>query len=69
LFAYFMYQNPGLPEYPFLLMNGKFATAILSIGLFFAAEPLFIYLANGVIDGLIGVLAMVMYRSAKKETG
>ena len=66
LIAYLMYRNPEFRVYPFLLMNGKFATAILSMGLFLAVQPLLIYLANSVIDGSIGLLAMIMYRRAKK---
>ena len=66
LLAYLMYRNPGHREYPFLLMNGKLASGIISLGFFFAVQPLLIYLANGVIDGTIGLLAMVMYRYTKK---
>jgi len=66
LLAYLMYRNPERHEYPFLLMNGKLASAVISFGLFLAVQPLLIYLANGVIDGSIGVLAMMMYRRAKR---
>ncbi|MGA7161483.1 MAG: hypothetical protein WBZ48_10805 [Bacteroidota bacterium] len=66
LLTYLMYRDPDNHEYPFLLMNGKLMSGVVSLGLFLAVQPLLIYLANGVIDGSIGLLAMTMYRSAKK---
>jgi hypothetical protein len=66
LLAYLMYRNPEHREYPLLLMNGKLMSGVISFGLFLAVQPLLIYLANGVIDGSIGLLAMMMYRRTKK---
>jgi hypothetical protein len=63
LLAFQMYRHPQQSVYPFLLMNGKLASSTLSIGMFFLSQPLLIYVVNGVVDGLIGLLVFVMYRS------
>ena len=67
LLAFLMYRYPQRSEYPFLLMNGKFASSVLSIGLFLLSEPLLISLVNGIVDGLIGLLVFVMYRSVRER--
>lgn len=53
-FAYFMYREPKQNIYPFLLINGKFASAIISLFLFVFAEHYLIYLGAFILDGLIG---------------
>lgn len=66
LLASLMYLYPDNPEYPFLLLNGKAASSALSILFFILDTPLLIYLTNGIVDGLIGVLVIAMYRSIRR---
>lgn len=66
LLASLMYVHPDNPAYPFLLFNGKTASSALSILFFILDKPLLIYLTNGIVDGLIGVLVIAMYRSVRR---
>lgn len=66
LLACFMYRCPEDPRYPLLLAHGKLASSALSIYLFTAHQPYLIYIANGIIDGFIGILVVVMYLHIKR---
>lgn len=66
LLAYFMYRYPQDRRYPLLLANGKLASSIISFYLFILNEPYLIYVANGVIDGFIGLLVLFMYLKMKR---
>lgn len=66
LLASQMYLHPDNPVYPILLLNGKTASSVLSILFFILDTPLLIYLTNGIVDGLIGVLVIAMYRSIRR---
>jgi len=66
LLAYFMYRHPRDGKYPLLLANGKLASAVLSFYLFLTHQPYLIYAANGVIDGGIGILVLLMYSRMKR---
>ena len=68
MLAALMYVNPEQTVYPLLLANGKAASATLSLLFFFLDKPLLIYLTNGIVDGLIGVLVVVMYRSIRRAS-
>jgi hypothetical protein len=61
LLAFLMYRHPDNRTYPFLLAHGKLASAVLSLYLFLTHGAFFIYLANSIIDGLIGVAALAGY--------
>ncbi len=64
--AYFMYRYPTDPRFPLLLANAKLASSLLSFLLFWTQPPYLIYVTNGVIDGSIGVLALVFYGKIKR---
>lgn len=66
--AFLMYRSPDTPAYPLLLFNGKFASAIVSVLFFVFERHLLIYLTNGIVDGLIGVLVVAMHRSIKRAS-
>ena len=53
LLAWMMFKHPENKMFPFLLIQGKLATSLLSLGFFMAHRPFLIYLANFCIDGLI----------------
>lgn len=66
LLAILMYRNPAQHSYPFLLAHAKLASSILSLFLFFIYRPYLIFLANFVIDGLIGLAALYFYLKIRK---
>ena len=66
LLAYLMYRYPDQTIYPFLLAHGKLASSAISIYLFFIHQHYLIYLANFVIDGFIGVVALYFFLKMKK---
>jgi multidrug transporter EmrE-like cation transporter len=66
LLASLMYVHPDNTAYPLLLFNGKVASSALSILFFVLDKPLLVYLTNGIVDGLIGVLVIAMYRSIRR---
>lgn len=67
LLAFQMYRNPKDAVFPFLLFNAKIASSLISILLFVVDKRLLLYITNGIVDGSIGLLAIVMYRSVKGE--
>jgi hypothetical protein len=67
LLAFLMYRNPNDATFPFLLFNAKIASSVISIFLFVIERHLLIYISNGIVDGLIGLLAVIMYRSLKRR--
>ncbi|KUG02786.1 hypothetical protein ASZ90_019862 [hydrocarbon metagenome] len=66
LLAFFMYRYPEDRRFPLLLVNAKLASSILSFYLFFLHQPYLIYITNGIIDGSIGVLVLLIYLNMKK---
>jgi hypothetical protein len=62
LLAGWMYVRPENPVLPALLVNAKAASSLLSFGLFAFGEPALIFLANGLVDGLIAAGVWLLYR-------
>jgi len=62
-----MFKRPGNPLFPALLAQGKLASAILSLVFFFGRAPYLVCLANPVVDGGIGALALWLYFLQKKR--
>jgi hypothetical protein len=65
LLAGWMYLRPENDTLPVLLINAKAASALLSFGFFALRQPALIFLANGVVDGLIAVGVLVLYLKPK----
>ena len=59
--AVLMYRYPENKIFPMLLANGKLTSALVSFYLCIMDKPYLVYLTNGVVDGLIGVLALLLY--------
>jgi ABC-type Co2+ transport system permease subunit len=59
--AFLMYKNPENRYFPLLLIHAKLASSLLSLALFLAHSHYLIYLANFVIDGIIGGAVLWMY--------
>jgi len=66
LLAAGMFLRPANATLPVLLINAKAASAILSFGFFAFRQPALIYLANGVVDGLIAVGVLAIYWGAHR---
>ena len=66
LLAYLMYRYPEQRIYPFLLVQCKLASSILSIYLFLIHQHYLIYLANFIIDGFIGIAVLYFMKKMKK---
>jgi hypothetical protein len=66
MLAILMYRHPETAAYPHLLAQAKFVSAGLSFLFAFVESPLLILLANGLVDGAIGVLATGMARYSEK---
>jgi hypothetical protein len=64
--AFLMYRYPENRFFPVLLANGKLASSFLSFLIFFTGQPFLILVVNGIVDGLIGLAALLFYRRTKK---
>ena len=66
LLAFLMWRHPGNRHFPLLLAHGKIASSLLSIFLFAIRWPYLIFLANFVVDGLIGIVALIFSSKIKR---
>jgi hypothetical protein len=66
LCAILMYRQPDNAVIPLLLMNGKFASSLLSLMFFLFDARLLIYIVNGLVDGCIAIMVFIMYRSVRR---
>ncbi len=62
--AWEMFREPLDPRPPRLLLHAKGASSILSFGLFSLATPHLAFLANGVVDGALWVVILLLVRMA-----
>lgn len=60
VFAFLMYSYPE-KNYAFFLSHGKIASAAVSLYMFIWHQPYLIYLTNTLLDGLIGLTALLLY--------
>ena len=67
--AWLMFRRPGNPLPPRLLALGKLASSALSLLFFFGRAPYLVCLANAVVDGGIGALALWLSRLQKRRAG
>jgi hypothetical protein len=66
ILAALMYRYPKNTVYPLLLCHGKIATATLSFLMFFLHKPSMLYLGNGIVDGGIGIVVLLIYFRKKR---
>jgi hypothetical protein len=66
LLAFQMWRHPENRHFPLLLAHGKIASSLLSILLFAIRWPYLIFLANFVVDGLIGIVALIFSSKIKR---
>jgi len=66
LLAWLMFRHPADETYARLLVHAKLATALLSLVFFALHRPFLIYLANFLVDGLIGLGVWALLRRQRK---
>ena len=66
LLAFLMWRHPENRHFPLLLAHGKIASSLLSILLFAIRWPYLIFLVNFVVDGLIGIVALIFSSKIKR---
>jgi hypothetical protein len=64
LLAWMMFRQPAVPLWPTLLAHAKLASAAVSFILLAVQAPYLVYAANGIVDGLVGVGALLLGRRA-----
>lgn len=69
ILAWRMSASPREKIYPLLLAQAKLASSVLSFLLFAAQARWLIYLANGIIDAALGLIALTMYFRSKSWGG
>ncbi len=69
LLAWFMYRFPGERIYPLILWQAKLASSLLSFLMFFFYAPWLILLANGIIDGGLGLVVLLMFLKVRSSAG
>lgn len=55
MLAWQMARHPEIRVYPWLLVHGKAASAVICLGLFAVQDQYVLYLANFVVDGAIAL--------------
>jgi len=59
--AWLMYRAPREKIYPLLLGQAKMVSSLLSFLMFAVQAPWLVYLVNGIVDGAIGLVVLLMY--------
>ncbi len=69
LLAWLMFRHPENRIFSRLLVQGKLATSLVSLGFFLVHRPFLIYLANFAVDGLIALGVWLISREHRKGIG
>lgn len=69
ILAFLMYRHPREKSCLFLLVNAKLASSAVSLYFFLVFQPYLIYIANCVIDGCIGLMALYFLQNMSKLKG
>jgi hypothetical protein len=66
ILAFLTFRHPDNRTFPSLLVHAKLASSVLSLAFFLGYGHYLIFLANFIIDGLIGILVIVLSRKVKE---
>ena len=66
LLAMLMFRLPENRVYPFILINAKAASSVLSLLLFIFFHPYLVFLANCVVDGAIAAVVAILNLRMKR---
>ena len=64
--AFLMFRHPQNRQLPLLLTHAKLASSILSLAFYLLHAHYLIYLANFIIDGVIGIVVLALYLKMRK---
>ncbi len=64
--AFLMFRHPQNRQFPLLLTHAKLASSILSLVFYLLHAHYLIYLANFIIDGVIGIIVLTLYLKMRK---
>jgi len=64
--AWMMYRHPENRTFPWLLIQGKSASSLVSI-FFFLDAPYLIYLANAIVDGSIAIGVLFLSQKVQQD--
>jgi hypothetical protein len=67
--AWLMYKSPREKIFPLLLGQAKVASSLLSFLMFAVHAHWLIYLVNGVVDGALGIVVLMMYFRVRAGAG
>ena len=66
LLAWMMARRPGETVWPMLLAHAKLASAAVSMALCLTGGPVLILVVNTLVDGAIGMMALLLCRCAAR---
>jgi hypothetical protein len=69
ILAWSMYRFPGEKIYPLILGQAKLASSLLSFAMFFFQAPWLITLVNGIVDGGLGLVVLMMFLRVRAAGG
>jgi hypothetical protein len=67
ILAFLMLRHPENQDFPLLLIHGKLISSVLSLAFFLLQAHYLIYLANFIIDGMIGIAVLIMYMKIREK--
>ena len=66
ILAFLMFKHPDNRYFPLLLTHAKLASSILSLALYLLQAHYLIYLANFIIDDVIGIIVLSLYLKMRR---
>jgi hypothetical protein len=66
ILAFLMFRHPENCHFPFILVHGKMASSILSLALFLTQAHYLIFMANFMVDGIIGLIVLTLYLKMRR---
>lgn len=67
--AWCMFRFPGEKIYPLILGQAKIASSLVSFLMFFFQAPWLVYLVNGIVDGGLGLVVLMMFLRVRGAAG
>ena len=61
ILAFLMFKHPENHYFSLLLIHAKLASSFLSLAFFFWHGQYLVYIANFIVDGIIGILVLTLY--------
>jgi hypothetical protein len=65
--AFLMFRHPENRYFPLLMVHAKLASSLLSLALFLLQAHYLVYLANFIVDGMIGIAVLALYLKSRSS--